>query len=108
MRPRGVLFLPGTDPAQWAKRWGLEPDLVPCHGCGKPRELTIPWQVGELRGLQAEPCECGEKFAPYCLVRDWRKGDLFGLPTPQKKRPKKSRRKAKVLPFRVAEERKGR
>lgn len=67
----------GACPTRWAARWGLEPLIVACSECGNPRETSIPFVAGELRGLAAPLCDCGSPDAPYCFVRDPEKGDLL-------------------------------
>lgn len=41
--------------------------------------LTIsrPFAQGQLRGLMAPPCECGNEMTPYGIVRDSKYGDLL-------------------------------
>lgn len=31
----------------------------------------------QLRGLKAPTCTCGNKYTPFCIVRDSKYGDLF-------------------------------
>lgn len=69
------VYVHGQDPVKWAKRWGIETQVVPCGGCSKPREMTVAFFSGELRGLVAPRCECDEELPPYCLVHA--KGDLL-------------------------------
>lgn len=61
----------------WAERYGIEPFAIPCEKCGAELETTVPFAVGQLRGLVSPPCECGNTDVPYCLVRDPKHGDLF-------------------------------
>jgi hypothetical protein len=53
----------------WAKRRHVEPQDLPCPGCGKELRTTIPIASnangGRRYGLSCPPCECGEKFQPY-------------------------------------------
>jgi hypothetical protein len=67
----------GADPTKWAERYDLEPFSYPCGECGKVLATTVPFAYGQLRGLMAPRCECGNVGTPYCLVRDSRHGDLF-------------------------------
>jgi hypothetical protein len=68
----------GVDPVRWAERWGIEPFSHPCNTCGAVRTASIPFVRGTLRGLYSPPCACGDRsWTPYCMVRDYRVGDLF-------------------------------
>lgn len=84
-----------TDPIAWAARWGLRPFPVKCQKCGRDTVMNIPWASGEWRGLRSPRCVCGHEGAPYCMVRDYRVGDLFSPATP--KRRKSGRRKLAVV-----------
>lgn len=71
------LLVLGEDASAWAARFGIEPYEHPCDVCGAPMRTTIPCASGELRGLIAPVCECGNVDVPYCVVRDPKRGDLF-------------------------------
>jgi len=71
------LIAHGVTAESWAARYDIEPFAHPCHDCGKPLTTSIPFAVGELRGLLAPACACGNTNTPYCLVRDPRFGDLL-------------------------------
>jgi hypothetical protein len=72
-----VLVIHGQDPEAWAERYGIEPFSYPCSDCGKDLTTTVPFALGELRGLFAPACSCGNEQTPYCVVRDPKHGDLF-------------------------------
>lgn len=71
------LTVHGVCPKAWAKRYDLLPFTHPCDACGEPLTTTLPFAQGQLRGLRAPTCSCGNKQTPWCLVRDRRFGDLF-------------------------------
>jgi hypothetical protein len=60
------------DVEAWAKRHHVEPQEVPCPGCGETRRTTIPIVTDSIGtrtyGLQCPPCECGEPFQPYTYL----------------------------------------
>lgn len=67
----------GANPVTWAARYDLEPFRFPCSDCGQLLTTTVPFAYQQLRGLIAPDCSCGNKFPPYCVVRDLRFGDLL-------------------------------
>jgi hypothetical protein len=67
----------GVTAEAWADRYGIEVFSHPCIECGRVLTTSIPFAQGQLRGLQAPPCECGHTQTPYGLVRDSKYGDLF-------------------------------
>ncbi len=71
------LIVHGQSPERWADRWGIEPFSAECHVCDRLLTTTVPFACGTLRGLVAPECECGNELTPYCVVRDFRHGDLF-------------------------------
>ena len=71
------LIVHGVTAEQWAKRYDIEPFSHECHECGETLTTSVPFVVGELRGLVAPTCDCGNANAPYCLVRDPKFGDLL-------------------------------
>jgi hypothetical protein len=82
------LLVHGVSAETWTKRYGIEPLTYPCHGCGRPLTTTIPFRQGQLVGLTAPKCECGEhkdpshpdgsrSLPPYVLMRDPKCGDLL-------------------------------
>jgi hypothetical protein len=73
------LTIHGMDPKKWADRYGIVPFSAPCPDCGEIVTTTIPIAVQTLRGLMSR-CICGHEGAPYCLVRDYKYGDLFDGP----------------------------
>jgi len=71
------LRIHGVTAEAWASRYGLEPSVYPCSECGAPCVMSVPFAVGQLRGLMCPPCACGNANTPYCLVRDPKYGDLL-------------------------------
>lgn len=67
--PTRFLIVHGVPTETWAKRWGLTPFEQPCFCCGRVLRTTEPIAQGEVRGLRAPFCECGDLFPPYCVVR---------------------------------------
>lgn len=68
----------GVDAATWAKRYDLEQYTCPCSECERPLTTSIPFASGQLRGLVAPKCECGNESTPYCVVTaDPRLGDTL-------------------------------
>ena len=78
-RPRtgDRFYVYGVTAEEWTARYGVEPFSHPCGECGRTLTTTLPFAQGQLRGLQAPPCECGNKQTPFALVRDPKHGDLF-------------------------------
>lgn len=58
----------GTTPEEWAARWQLEPFTTACRRCKAPLTTSLPFAIGELRGLVAPQCSCGNPNPPYCVV----------------------------------------
>jgi hypothetical protein len=71
------LYVHGVTAKEWADRHRIEVFSHPCIDCGRPRTISMPFAQGELRGLQAPPCDCGNDQGPYGLVRAEKYGDLF-------------------------------
>jgi hypothetical protein len=71
------LIVHGVTGEAWAKRYGIVPFTRPCIGCGQPMTTSVPFAQGQLRGLVAPRCSCGNPNQPYCVVRDPKHGDLF-------------------------------
>lgn len=71
------LMIHGITAEAWATRYDIEPVTVPCPTCGAPKVTSLPFAQGQLRGLAAPDCACGDKGRTYCLVRDPKHGDLF-------------------------------
>lgn len=71
------LIIHGIDVEKWAKKHELEQFECPCSQCGQVLKASLPFVYGQLRGLVAPQCDCGNKNTPYCVVRDARYGDLF-------------------------------
>lgn len=67
----------GVSAEAWSRRWGVEIFTHPCSECDYPCRTTIPFVQGQLRGLQAPPCPCGNDKTPFGVVRDPKYGDLF-------------------------------
>lgn len=67
----------GSDYIVWANKYKIEPVKHPCSDCGKESITNIPIAKGELRGLIAEDCSCGNNKMHYCFVRDPAKGDIL-------------------------------
>lgn len=72
-----VLIPVGTTAEAWAARHDLEQYTRPCSRCGAMLTTSIPFASGQLRGLMAPVCACGNERTPYCVVCDARFGDLF-------------------------------
>jgi hypothetical protein len=71
------LVVHGASAEAWAKRWNIEiPEPAPCYYCEAPLTCTLPFVKGNLRGLKAAPCVCGNERGPYCVV-DANGGDPF-------------------------------
>ena len=64
-----------SDGVRWARRYGIEPFTHPCSECGREMRTSIPSARGQLRGLIAPVCACGNTNTPYCVVRYSRFGD---------------------------------
>jgi hypothetical protein len=75
-RDRFLLVL-GANPTAWAARFEIEPFTAACRRCKRALTTSQPFAYGQLRGLLAPPCACGNKNTPYCVVRDLRYGDFF-------------------------------
>lgn len=72
------LIVHGMDAEKWAKRYDLEPFSHSCSKCGVMLTTTLPIALGQLRGLMAPRCDCGNQESPvYVVVRDPRFGDLL-------------------------------
>lgn len=71
------LVVLGADPVRWAARYGISPISAPCSECGAILDTDIPFAYETFRGLKAPTCSCGNKYTPYCLVKDPKYGDLF-------------------------------
>ena len=67
----------GISTETWTKRFGVLPFSYPCIDCGEVLHTSIPFVQGDLRGLQAPPCICGNTQTPFAIVRDPRIGDLL-------------------------------
>lgn len=82
MNRKNFMTVHGTTAVEWSRRYGIEPLMSDCHECGATLTTSIPFAslCGELRGLMAPECDCGNSNTPYCLVRDPRFGDLFDGP----------------------------
>jgi hypothetical protein len=95
------LLVHGVTAEEWARRYDIEPFTHPCSDCGAELTTSIPFAKGELRGLVAPKCTCGNEGTPYCVVRDPKSGgDILsegfdlgsGRPTPPKGRNRRRRR----------------
>ena len=71
------LIAHGACPKSWAKKYDIEPFDLDCSKCGETMTTSLPFTVGQFRGLVAPQCYCGNEDTPYCIVRDFRFGDLF-------------------------------
>lgn len=56
------MIKPMESPEQWAKRYSLSMDTIPCKKCGVQQVLSVPFAYKKWRGLQAEPHDCGEMY----------------------------------------------
>lgn len=100
MNRESFLRIHGIDSVAWAARFGIEPFSMQCERCGAEMVTSIPIAQGQLRGLIAPECECGNSDTPYCIVRDWRYGDLFtgrAAPSPI---PSASKGSGRLVPLR--------
>jgi hypothetical protein len=77
LEPEKFLMVYGQNAESWANRFGLEPFTHPCYACGAELRTTQPFFCGELRGLIARRCSCGDAWPPYCVVRDPKYGDIL-------------------------------
>lgn len=71
------LMVLGADAKEWATRYDIQPFSAPCEVCGATMTTSVPFVYSSLRGLRAPRCSCGSETMPYCVVRDYRAGDLF-------------------------------
>lgn len=71
------LFVYGVTAEEWAIRHSIEVFSYPCSECDRMLTISMPFAQGQLRGLQAPPCECGNERTPYGLVRASKFGDLL-------------------------------
>jgi len=55
-------------PEGWGERWGLVPFTAPCQACGEPLTTTVPVMLGNMPGLAAPVCRCGNERTPYGLL----------------------------------------
>lgn len=62
------LVLHNGDQERWSRRHGIERFSYPCSDCGMVLTTTIPFASGEMRGLVAPKCVCGNEGTPYCIV----------------------------------------
>lgn len=67
----------GVDPKRWARTHDIVPFTAPCADCGTALTTSLPFASGQLRGLIAPRCDCGNEHPPYCVVRAYQFGDLF-------------------------------
>lgn len=65
----------------WTRRYGVLPFDGACQRCARPCTTSRPFACGEMRGLAAPDCICGETRMPYAVVRDPKHGDLLDLRT---------------------------
>ena len=86
MNDANRFYVYGVTPEAWAKRYGIEVFSHPCFECGRVLTIAIPFAQGQLRGLQAPPCACGNERTPFGLVRDPAYGDLFSGVEPRRGR----------------------
>lgn len=70
-------YVHGVSAKAWSRRFGIEVFSHPCSECGRMCTTSLPFAQGQLRGLQAPPCACGNVKTPFGLVRDAKYGDLF-------------------------------
>lgn len=77
MNGRARLFVHGVSAKAWAKFHRIEIFSYPCSDCGRVLTISRPFVQGQLRGLAAPPCECGNLKTPYGMVRAEKYGDLF-------------------------------
>lgn len=100
MNDRVRLFVFGATAAEWTARYGVDSFSHPCSECGRVLTTSIPFVQGALRGLQAPPCECGNKATPFGLVRDPAYGDLFTGGEVRSSKPGSARRTpGRVVPL---------
>ena len=77
MNRESFLEIHNVDPQDWAKRYSLVPIEIPCRVCGEAMKTSQPIAIGDLRGLKAAVCVCGNEDTPYCFVMNPAKGDLI-------------------------------
>lgn len=77
VNPGRRLDVHGITPEAWSRRFGVVPFEHPCSRCGALLRTTLPFVQGQLRGLRAPTCACGNERGPYAVVRDRRHGDLL-------------------------------
>lgn len=100
MNRHRFLVVFGMDADHWAARYGIEPFDVPCHVCGERLTTSQPFAYDSLRGLLAPRCVCGNDETPYCVVRDFRRGDLIAgpeVPSPKARAAKRTAGRARRL-----------
>ena len=92
----------GVSAAEWTRRYGVQPFEYPCYVCGRLLATSIPFAQGELRGLAAPQCACGDKQGPYAAVRDPALGDLLmDVPARSSKAATRKRTACRVLRWRA-------
>lgn len=69
------LMIYGANLSNWASRYGLSPFSVRCTVCKSFQVVGIPFTYGELRGLIAKECACGNP-PPYRVVH-FNGGDIL-------------------------------
>jgi hypothetical protein len=97
----------GISQEAWTRRFGVEPFSHPCSECGEVLTTSLPFVQGQMRGLSAPRCKCGNDHTPYAVVRDARYGDLFDVDVaPSKPRkPRKPKPKSNVIRVRFPKKR---
>lgn len=92
MNREKFLVVHGIDPTRWAQRFDIQPFTRACGECGESLTTSVPFVHGTLRGLLAPTCTCGNAKTPYCVVRDYRYGDLFTSSTTEGPKVRAARR----------------
>ena len=64
------IVYPITDPQEWAKRYNISTDQIPCENCGKLLDLTKPFAAGSWRGLESEPHGCDEAYNIFVATKN--------------------------------------
>lgn len=92
MNREKFLIVHGIDSTRWARRFDIQPFTRACGECGALLTTSVPFVHGTLRGLLAPTCACGNTKTPYCVVRDYRYGDLLTSSTAEGPKVRAARR----------------
>lgn len=59
---------PIVDVMEWCKAYGLSQDPVICPNCNCGFNLEVPFVTKALRGIEAKPHSCGDRFKSYRVI----------------------------------------